>query len=129
MASTKTLDAAAMDEQPVPIHISHLAFSADGACMATVDVHPSANASSAVGCSLKFWDRRSGGASAGRPPLYGLNSHVADPHRSGPARYRELRVSPHRTADGTRRRCLRAWQLQAVLMTVPSWQPGLMGTF
>ena len=85
VASTKTLDAAAMDELPVPIHVSHVAFSADGTSMATVDVHPSANASSAVGCSLKFWDRRSSSASAGRPPLYSLNSHVADPHRSGPA--------------------------------------------
>ena len=85
MASTKTLDAAAMDKQPVPIHISNIAFSAGGTSMATVDVHPSANASSPVGCSLKFWDRRSSGASAGRPPLYSLNSHVADPHRSGPA--------------------------------------------
>lgn len=85
VASTKTLDAAAMDEQPVPIHISHMAFSADGTSMATVDVHPSANASSPVGCSLKFWDRRSSGASATRPPLYSLNSHVANPHRSGPA--------------------------------------------
>ncbi|CAL5220765.1 g2829 [Coccomyxa viridis] len=81
-ASTKTLDAAAADEPGVPIHISHLAFSAEGASMATVDVHPSASASSAVGCSLKFWDRRASGASAGGQPLYSLNSHVPDPHRS-----------------------------------------------
>ena len=80
-ASTKTLDASAADEPAMPIHISHLAFSADGASMATVDVHPSASASSAVGHSLKFWDRRASGASAGGQPLYSLNSHVSDPHR------------------------------------------------
>lgn len=80
-ASTKTLDASASDEPGVPIHISHLAFSADGSSMASVDVHPSASASGAVGCSLKFWDRRASGASAGGQPLYSLNSHVSDPHR------------------------------------------------
>lgn len=84
MASTKTLDPAAADSEPaVPIHVSHLAFAGDGASMASVDVHPSANSSSPVGCSLKFWDRRASGASSGGQPLYSLNSHVSDPHRCG----------------------------------------------
>ena len=89
MASTKTLDTSALDKGPaVPIHISHMAFSAAGSCMATVDVHPSASASSVAGCSLKFWDRRASGASSGGAPLYALNSHVSDPHRCAPVSVR-----------------------------------------
>ena len=37
----------------------------EGASMATMDGHPSASARSALGWSLKFWDRGASGASAG----------------------------------------------------------------
>jgi hypothetical protein len=66
---------------PVECHVSHVSFSGDGSVMATVDVHPSAAASGPVACSLKFWDRRTSGASASSGPLYLLNSHISDPHR------------------------------------------------
>ena len=76
-----TDEAAQGGQRAVESHISHVAFSGDGTVMATVDVHPSAAASGAVGSALKFWDRRETGAAAGGAPLYTLNSHISEPQR------------------------------------------------
>lgn len=89
-----TDEAAQGGERAVESHISHVAFSGDGTVMATVDVHPSAAASSAVGSALKFWDRRETGAAAGGAPLYTLNSHISEPQRCARASSSFLFVYP-----------------------------------
>lgn len=81
--STRTEAERLVPNEPPPVenNISHVSFSSDGSVMATVDVHPSVAASGPLACSLKFWERRRSGASAGSGPLYSLNSHISDPHR------------------------------------------------
>ena len=62
---------------PAP-HVSHAAFSADGATLATLDVRADAGAAGSAAPVLQFWDARSGGGGGGG---FVLNTQIAEPHR------------------------------------------------
>ena len=69
---------------PLEPHVAHVAFSHDGSVMATVDVRPNAGSLGSDESSLRFWDRRAGGVTAGadmEQPFYTTNTFIDDPHR------------------------------------------------
>ncbi len=69
---------------PLEPHVAQVAFSCDGAVMATVDVRPNAGRLGSDEQSLRFWDRREAGVTVGseqEQPFYTVNTYLDDPHR------------------------------------------------
>lgn len=65
---------------PTASQVVAVAFSGDGACMATVDVRADGGAAGSVEPCLRFWDRAGGPGSASAAP-YLPSTRVDEPHR------------------------------------------------
>jgi len=62
--------------------VRSICCNSDGTRMATLDVRPEVTPGDGYDTSLKFWERRAGGATAAKSPLYSVHDEFDVPHRS-----------------------------------------------